>query len=81
MQRAFTPDVRTTIQLTLTDSGRLIIRGPTNRELMLRVLKLALECVGDKERPQWDAGPGGQRILVPADPKLTDLYLKGRKKV
>ncbi len=81
MQRAFTPDVRTTIQLTLTDSGRLIIRGPRDQDFMVRILKTALECVGDKERPQWDAGPGGQRILVPADPKLLESYLKGRKKV
>lgn len=78
--------VRTTFNIELTVAGpeqkpALILRGPKNRALWVKVLKQAIQAIGDREREQVDAGPGGVRLLIPASANLHDLYDHGRKKV
>ena len=73
--------VRTTLMIELS-GDHLILRGPVyNRELCVRMLRKALECIGDGQPAQTDAGPGGQRLLIPVGSKLEDLYHHGRKKI
>lgn len=78
--------VRTTFGIELTTAGpdnspHLILRGPNNRALWIKVLRQALEAVGDKHPAQVDGGPGGVRLLLPASANLHDLYDQGRRKV
>lgn len=71
----------TNLQLSLR-GDKLIIRGPVyNRELCLRMLKMAMQAIGDGMPAQTDAGPGGQRLLLPVGARMSDLYLNGKKKI
>lgn len=72
--------IRTTFQIELS-GPHLILRGPKNPQLWIKVLKQAIEAIGDREREQIDSGPGGVRLLLPASANLTDLYHAGKKKV
>lgn len=72
--------VRTTIQIELS-GNRVCVRAPNNKELCVRMLKLALQAIQDGQPAQVDSGPGGSRILVPASANLTDLYHHGQKKL
>lgn len=76
--------VRTTLMLELSEGEagkpRLILRGSFyNRDLARKMLRMALESIDAPA--QHDAGPGGQRIVIPASANLVDLYEHGRKKI
>lgn len=73
--------VRTTLMIELS-GDKLILRGPChNRELCVRMLRMAMQAIGDGQPAQVDGGPGGQRLLIPVDAKLEELYHQGRRKV
>ncbi len=75
--------VRTTIQVELS-GNRVLVRAPNNRELCIRMLKMALRAIEDKQPAQTDSGPGGSRILIPDTREydnLLDIYHHGQKKV
>jgi len=82
-----TRPVSTTLQITLVEdaeggSPKLVIRGPMyNPRLCAKILQLALQGIGDRERQQVDCGRGGGRLLLPASANLLDLYHAGKKKV
>ena len=75
------PEAVTNLSLALR-GDKLVIRGPVyNRELCLKILKLAMQAIGDGQPAQTDAGRGGQRLLIPTSAKIPELYLAGRKKI
>lgn len=75
------PPPETSITLTLRGDN-LIIRGPCyNKELCVKILKMAIQCIGDGMPTQVDAGRGGQRLLLPVGSSLADMFVEGKKRV